>query len=77
MLFLCAFCIASYVFSLHSYVCIIAYQLGTLDVRCAELKDMMLELNQKMVFGGQVEKMEGLIGLGTRTEMLGEPKRTI
>jgi hypothetical protein len=43
-----------------SYICIVASHLGTLDARCEELKDMMLELDLKMaMFGRLILKIEG------------------
>ena len=37
-----------------------ASHLGMLDEPCGEPKDMMLEPNPKMVYGGPIPKMEGL-----------------
>ena len=38
----------------------LASHLGTLDKPRGEPKDMMLEPNPKMVFGGPIPKMKGL-----------------
>ena len=48
-------------FSLYSCTCIIAYRLGTLDVRRIELKGKV-GANQKMVVGGHILKREGPAG---------------
>ena len=47
----------------------LASHLGTLDEPCGELKDMMLETNPKMVFGGPISKMEGPLECMPRAEM--------
>jgi hypothetical protein len=54
-----------------SYICIVAsHHLGTLDARCEELKDMMLELDLKTaMFGRLILKMEGPLECMPRVEM--------
>ena len=44
---------------MHSYICIVAPHLGTLDVQCVDGKHVMLEPNHKVVFGGHIQKMKG------------------
>ena len=51
-------CDASRIAILHIHA--LASHLGTLDKPCGEPKDMMLEPNPKMVYGGPILKMEGL-----------------
>ena len=51
-------CDASHVTILRIYA--LATHLGTLDEPRGEPKDVMLEPNPKMVFGGPIPKMEGL-----------------
>ena len=47
----------------------LASHLGTLDEPRGEPKDMMLEPNPKMVFGGPIPKMEGPLECMPRVEM--------
>ena len=47
----------------------LASHLGMLDEPCGELKDMMLEPNPKMVFGGPIPKMEEPLECMPRVEM--------
>ena len=47
----------------------LASHLGTLDEAHEEPKDVMLEPNLKMVFGGPILKMEGLLECMSRVEM--------
>ena len=44
---------------MHLYICIIAPHLGTLDVQYLDVKHAVLGPNQKTVFGGHLQKMEG------------------
>ena len=47
----------------------LASHLGTLDEPHGEPKDIMLEPNLKMVFGGPIPKMEGPLECMPRAEM--------
>ena len=47
----------------------LASHLGTLDEPRGEPKDMMLEPNPKIVFGGPILKMEGPLECMPRVEM--------
>ena len=47
----------------------LACHLGMLDEPHREPKDVMLEPNSKMVFGGPIPKMEGPLECMTRVEM--------
>ena len=47
----------------------LASHLGTLDEPRGEPKDMMLEPNPKIVFGGPILKMEGPLEFMPRVEM--------
>ena len=48
----------------------LASHLGTLDEPRGEPKDMMLEPNPKIVFGGPILKMEGPLEYISQQEML-------
>ena len=48
----------------------LASHLGTLDEPRVEPKDMMLEPNPKMVFGGPIPKMEGPLEYMPKWEMI-------
>ena len=48
---------------MHSYICIDAFHLDTLDVHRMDVKHMMAGSNPKMVNGGCTQKMEGLSGV--------------
>ena len=51
-----------------SHVTILRIHLGTLDEPREEPKDVMLEPNPKMVFGGPIPKMEGPLECMPRVE---------
>ena len=46
---------------MHSYIRIVALRLGTLAVQRGGVQHAVLEKNHKTVFGGHLEKMEGLL----------------
>ena len=46
-------------FSLSSYICIVAYHLGTLDAQRVDVDHVLTEPNHKTVLGGRVLKSEG------------------
>jgi len=48
---------------MHSYICIDASHLDTLDGQHVDVKHMMAGWNHKMVNGGRIQKMEGLSGV--------------
>ena len=45
---------------MHSYIRIVALRLGTLAVQRGDVEHAVLEPNHKTVFGGHLQKMEGL-----------------
>ena len=49
-------------FSLCSCTCLVAYNLGTLDVQRVDVEHMLTELNHKTVLGGCILKREGPTG---------------
>ena len=46
---------------MHSYIRIVALRLGTLAVQRGGVQHAVLEKNHKTVFGGHLQKMEGLL----------------
>ena len=46
---------------MHSYINIVAFHLDTLDMQNMDVQHAVLEPNHKTVFGGHLQKMEGLL----------------
>ena len=46
---------------MHSYIRIVVLHLGTLDVQRGGVQHAVLEPKHKTVFGGHLQKMEGLL----------------